>query len=169
MARKLEIGPGDNPVGTERWEFIGFEAQWGYKSLPYPDATFDEVYASHVLEHVPWTHTNDALAEAHRILKPKGLLELWVPNFAYIVQCYLDQAPGDKWRRYNPEGDFMRWVNGRIFTYGPDESNWHHACFDPEYLRACVEKAGFNCVEIIGRRKRGAPHGEIDLGVKAIK
>ena len=172
MDRRLEIGPGVNPISAEsefEWETIGFEAQWGLQRLVFPDNVFTEVYASHVLEHVPWMHTVFALQEARRILKPGGVVEIWVPDFAKILQSYEAKQPGDRWRRFNPEGDFMKWVNGRLFTYGPDETNWHHACFDAAYLKQCLAKAGFRHVKIIPDRVRGTHHGAIDLGATGVK
>ena len=46
-------------------------------AIPYPDATFDAIYCSHVLEHVE----DDRLAirELHRTLKPGGWALLNVP------------------------------------------------------------------------------------------
>jgi SAM-dependent methyltransferase len=47
------------------------------QAIDLPDASFDAVMSSHVLEHVPDTST--ALAELHRILTPGGMLHLQVP------------------------------------------------------------------------------------------
>jgi ubiquinone/menaquinone biosynthesis C-methylase UbiE len=165
---KLEIGPGDNPMPGE-WETIGYEAKWGEQRLPFDDNTFDEVYASHVLEHVPWYNTVIALRDVHRILKPGGLAEFWVPNFEFIVQCYLDRRCGDHWRRKNQDGHYMNWVQGRLFTYGPGPDNWHHAAFDSQHLTKVMQEAGFANPVTTTKRTRGTSHGNIDLGVKATK
>jgi SAM-dependent methyltransferase len=45
---------------------------------PARDHAFDVVFFNHVLEHIP--DDDRALREAHRILKPGGLLILGVPN-----------------------------------------------------------------------------------------
>lgn len=171
--RCLEIGPGDNPLPEKesncQWESIAFEAQWGFESLEFEDNTFDQVYASHVFEHVPWNVADFALKEVLRILRPGGTFEVWVPDFKKIVQAYLDKKPGDKWRRENQNGDYMRWVNGRLFTYGPGPDNRHHACYDAEYLTRCLREAGFRNVEHIPKRIRGISHGMIDLGARGTK
>ena len=130
---------------------------------------YDLVYASHVLEHVPWNRVNDALGEVFRVLRPGGEFEVWVPDFAYIVDCYLARRCGDQWRRFNPEGDPMKWVNGRVFTYGPKDGNWHHGCFDERYLAQCLSESGFVDVNAIPKRLRGVSHGEIDLGMRGFK
>ncbi|EGV17451.1 Methyltransferase type 11 [Thiocapsa marina 5811] len=50
------------------------------QALPFPDAGYDFVYASHVLEHVP--DDGRALAEIRRILAPGGMAILPVPIVA---------------------------------------------------------------------------------------
>ena len=175
MVKKLEIGPGEYPLpGYERLDMISrpgvtYVACWGRDRLPIADGAFDEVFASHVLEHVPWNRTVEALMEAARVLRSGGRVEIWVPNFACIVDSYLRHRCGDDWRRDNPDGHYMRWVNGRLFTYGPGEENWHRACFDEPYLKECLQKAGFVQIERIPARTRGTSHGRIDLGMEARK
>ena len=41
--------------------------------LPYPDATFDDVYSISVIEHFKLGTAADAFREVHRVLKPGGL------------------------------------------------------------------------------------------------
>lgn len=144
-------------------------AQWGVDPLPVEDASFDEVYASHTLEHVPWFNTQKALSEVFRVLKSGGGFEVWVPNFAYLVDCYQKKRCGDKWRRFNKQNNPMLWVNGRIFTYGPGEENWHRAVFDEAHLHECLASAGFVEITRIPQRTRGISHGPIDLGMLARK
>lgn len=191
--RYLEIGPGDYPLGPE-WETIdcrddvrGEEGktwiidhpatQWGSEPLPFNVEDFDLVYASHVLEHVPWFQTVDALKEVYRILKPGGVFEVWVPDFQYLVNCYNDGRCGDDWRKHNPNNDHMLWLNGRVFTYGGPgglaDPNWHRALFDEWHLMVCLEEAGFDHEKIKRidktEKPRGHDHGPINLGMRATK
>lgn len=127
------------------------------------DGTCELVYASHVLEHVPWFCTVDVLRELRRILAPGGRCEVWVPDLDVILELYR-QGRTDGWHKHNPDADPFIWLNGRIFTYGPGPENFHRAVFNEPHLVRCFEQAGF--VEV-GRlsRPRGADHGVINLGI----
>lgn len=171
--RRLEIGPGSERLpGFETLGLSGdchHAVEWGAEPLPFEDGTFAELFTSHCLEHVPWFQTASALKEAFRILSSGALIEVWVPNFEYIVRCYLEGHCGDSWRRNNDGGDFMLWANGRIFTYGPTDPNWHRAVFDERYLARSLSAAGFVDEKRLTTRTRGTSHGPIDLGMTARK
>ena len=172
--KKLEIGPGPKKLGND-WitadcrpgsDYLFF---WGIDRLPCEDGTFDLIYSSHCLEHVPWFNTKHAIAEVFRLLKPGGTFRVHVPNFAFLVECYQDRIAGDDWRRHNPSGDPMLWLNGRIFTYGPQDPNWHRSVFDQYSLADFLREAGFINVQRIEDRPLGHDHGRIDLGMTGEK
>jgi len=92
--RYLEIGCGGSRlpefetldiVGGPNMDYV-YDAA---KPLPFKDNTFDLIYASHVLEHIPWYKTEEVLREWVRILKPGGQLEVWVPDGLKICQTLL--------------------------------------------------------------------------------
>ncbi|HEY8902561.1 MAG TPA: methyltransferase domain-containing protein [Chthoniobacterales bacterium] len=70
------------------------------KPLPFEDGTFDVVYSSHVLEHIPRQRVPALLREMARILKPGGILRIVVPDLEGIIREYLRQldlaAAGDR-------------------------------------------------------------------------
>lgn len=186
--RMLEIGPGPERIpGFETLDIVkGRHVDYVYdaaaKRLPFEENTFDLIYASHVLEHIPWFQTIDVLAEWVRILKPGGHLEVWVPDGLKICKAlvdyelhgnnYIDQ---DGWYRFNEEKDPYKWAAGRIYTYGdgtanPYSPNWHRAIFTPRYLRLVLEKLGLCHIEQMDRSQvRGYDHGWINLGMRGIK
>ena len=47
---------------------------------PFPKNHFDEIYASHILEHVD--DVMKVMAEIYRILKPNGTIEVKVPYYS---------------------------------------------------------------------------------------
>lgn len=59
------------------------------KGIPYPDAIFDVVYHSHLLEHFSKQSAPAFLRECHRVLKPGGTLRVAVPDLERIVREYL--------------------------------------------------------------------------------
>lgn len=96
----------------------------------YEEAFFDVVTFWHVLEHV--TDPTRYLQEAHRILKPSGLLVIAVPNVNDLVM----QAA-------------YRFVKGRplrLFTQGEREIHLFH--FSAKTLRAYLRKTGFDGIRI---------------------
>ena len=48
---------------------------------PFEDSSVDEIVAHDVFEHLPQIH---AMNEAWRVLRPGGLLDLWVPSVALL-------------------------------------------------------------------------------------
>lgn len=52
------------------------------EKLPMPDGTYDSIFCSQVLEHVP--NPDKALAELYRVLKKRGILILTVPHLGYL-------------------------------------------------------------------------------------
>ncbi len=60
------------------------------KGIPYPDAAFDVVYHSHLLEHFPKESAPVFLRECYRVLKPGGVIRIAVPDLETIVRLYLE-------------------------------------------------------------------------------
>jgi predicted SAM-dependent methyltransferase len=60
------------------------------KPLPFPDASMDAVYSSHLLEHLCLEEAKKLLKECYRVLKPNGVLRIVVPDLKSIVTKYLE-------------------------------------------------------------------------------
>ena len=77
QGRGLDIGYGGDPIMPEArgWDFEHGDAQL-LKGLD--DASFDFVYSSHLLEHLPDCEL--ALRNWWRVLKPGGYLLLYLPH-----------------------------------------------------------------------------------------
>ncbi|WP_155296215.1 class I SAM-dependent methyltransferase [Spirosoma rigui] len=56
--------------------------------LPFPSDTFDVVYHSQVLEHIPKHQAAGFIAECFRVLKPNGIIRVVLPNLENIVEEY---------------------------------------------------------------------------------
>jgi predicted SAM-dependent methyltransferase len=174
----LEIGttehysPEWTTVDVRRVPGVDHVCEWGWDALPFVPATFDEVYAAHVIEHVPWFRTLHALRDACRVLRPGGTLTVHTVNFRFLVAGYLDNKMLEEWTcgNHNQERDPVKWVASRVFAYGNGSAdpNWHKALFDRDYLAQCLEQSGFREIEDAGQ-PRGPQHGPCNLGLKAVK
>lgn len=58
------------------------------KGFPFPDNTFDVLYHSQVLEHFPKEGAHAFIKECHRVLKPKGVIRVVMPDLENIVDEY---------------------------------------------------------------------------------
>lgn len=96
--------------------------------IAYPDASFDVVYCSHVLEHV--TDDRRAMRELHRVLRPGGWAILLVPvigNRTFEDPRITD--PRDRLAAYGQEDHVRR--------YGPDVvDRFREAGFTVQVTRA---------------------------------
>jgi len=185
--RFLEIGPGSKRIeGFETLNIVGgLNVDYVYdaaKPLPFKDNTFDLIYASHILEHIPWYQTEKVLREWLRILKTGGILEIWVPDGYKICKGLIlaeeknkNISNKDGWYRFNPLKDPYIWINGRIFTYGDGTGkarspNWHRSIFTPKSLRKIMEQCNLKNIQRMSNNKvRGHDHGWISLGFKGTK
>ena len=59
------------------------------RALPVADASIDVVYSSHFIEHVPRARIAALLRECHRVLRPRGLLRLVVPDLLEMCTRYV--------------------------------------------------------------------------------
>lgn len=185
--RKLEIGPGPQRIeGFESLNIVGGRnvdyVCNASKRLPFRTGTFQIVYASHVLEHIPWYQTERVLTEWVRVLAPGGRLEIWVPDGLKICQAFVDAERhastdfhNDGWYRFNDEKDPCQWASGRVFSYGDGlgtvgHPNWHLAVFSYRYLDQALKRAGCRDVRPLSQSDiRGHDHGWINLGIAGIR
>lgn len=59
------------------------------KGIPFPNASVDVVYHSHVLEHLDRNVAPEFIRECHRVLKKGGILRIVVPDFEKCCRNYL--------------------------------------------------------------------------------
>jgi SAM-dependent methyltransferase len=63
------------------------------RDLPFDSGSFDVVFASHVLEHIK--EDDIALAEIHRVLRPRGFAVLPVPVVNVTTVEYAEPNPNE--------------------------------------------------------------------------
>ncbi len=75
------------------------------QQLPFADATYDVVFASHVLEHI--VDDEKALSEIRRVLKPRGIAILPVPIVVEKTIEYSEPNPHETYHVRAPGYDYF--------------------------------------------------------------
>jgi SAM-dependent methyltransferase len=93
--------------------------------LPFPDATFDRVICSEVLEHIP--DDLAAMSELTRVLRPGGTMAITVPRFGpelinWALSDEYHNVPGGHIRIYR-----RRVLEGRLVSTGLVVTGHHYA------------------------------------------
>lgn len=127
---RLNLGAGFKPMPG----FISVDRKIGTEVYPlaWPDASVDELYASHILEHFPFKDLVPVVREWVRVLKPGGRLRVAVPDFNKIIEMY---RTGDS----SPAASYL--MGGQN---NPDD--FHRSVFDEMGLRSLMRAAGLVCV-----------------------
>lgn len=92
--------------------------------------TVREVYACHVLEHFQRDRVEEVLAEWRRVLVPRGVLRLAVPDFQAIVDSYC-------------AGSDLFQLMGLLYGGQTYDHNFHHVAFDLDHITAMLRRIGF--------------------------
>lgn len=95
--------------------------------LPFPDATFDRIIASEVLEHID--NDRGALRELSRVLRPGGVLAVTVPRWLPELLCW---ALSDEYHAPAQPGGHVRIyregvLRDRMRDAGLSPADRHHA------------------------------------------
>jgi predicted SAM-dependent methyltransferase len=110
----------------------------------FADATFSEIYASHVLEHFCYLNElSPVLIEWHRVLKPGGVLRLSVPDLDILAHLLLQRHTLDVNQRFH--------VMRVLFGGHLHEHDHHRAGLNQEFMSAYLEKAGFVDLQRVSR------------------
>lgn len=119
-----------DPVAVNLARKLGIDARLGsLEEGAYPDAAFDAVVSSHLLEHLPDPQAH--LKECHRILRPGGRLVLTTPNAVALGHTIF----GQHWRGLEPPR--------------------HLYLFGPASIVQLAKVAGFHSVKVSATARGG--------------
>lgn len=106
----------------------------------FADASVDDIYASHVLEHLGYQEKLPrALAEFHRVLKKGGRARISVPDFDVLCRLFLEARTLDKRQRLHERILIMRMAfGGQIDRY-----DFHYVGLSFDILCELLANAGF--------------------------
>jgi len=88
-------------LSAERLRFIRAIREGGVRwatatKLPLPDESLEVLYSSHMLEHLDRSLAQGFLREAWRVLEPRGVLRLAVPDLESLAQDYVETGDADR-------------------------------------------------------------------------
>ncbi|WP_190275868.1 tetratricopeptide repeat protein [Thiorhodovibrio frisius] len=133
----------------------------------FADQCFEEVYASHVLEHVPQQFVIETLQGLYRILKPNGRVMISVPDMDVLCRGFLSERFS-----FADRVEIMR----MMFGGQVNEYDFHFVGFNYEILSRLLTAAGFSRVRRVERfglfldTSDCAPYGEpISLNLIAFR
>ena len=168
---KLHIG-GESP--KDGWKILNIQPKDGVDFIgtitdlsQFADESIEEIYASHVLEHVLQRDVHKTLVGIQRILNKGGRLYISVPDLEILCHIFLDpKAPKDV------KTHAMRMMFGGQM----DDFDIHYMGWNQEFLFDELQLAGFSegkRVEVFGLFEDTSnyrPYGiPISLNVIAIK
>lgn len=126
MGLRYNIGAGDKPI--KGWENLDMGDDITLKK----QLSADIIYTSHFLEYFDKTEVFGLLTMWYCALKPDGILQISVPNFAKVVEIYQN------------EGIIM---DGALYGKMGLEPIYHKSTFDKKTLREALLLAGFRNVK----------------------
>lgn len=136
-SRKLHIGAGNvhlpGFINIDLFDMHQQDLYCDLTRLPWDPASFDLVYASHVLEHVQRRMVTATLHHWGDMLRKGGVLRLAVPSFDAVVE------------RYKETRDLNE-VMGLLYGGQTYPRNNHFVAFNFQTLRDHLLRAGFKKV-----------------------
>lgn len=135
------------------------------KPLPWPEGSFDAIYASHLFEHMYVEEVRALLRECRRVLAPGGALRVVVPDVAVLIDSYVS-GRFPEWTRDHiqeapradmfiksllmrdpdpPRGGLFKRVYHAMFDF-----HSHKWMYDEESMKARFAEAGFRDIRRMG-------------------
>ena len=105
--------------------------------LPLDDDSVDEIFSSHMLEHLGKSEVPQALQEWSRILKPSGKLQLNLPDLEWSAQQWLDLPEDSRWG----------WPLDTLFGLQTHPGEYHKTGFTADRIEKILHHIGFRSVQ----------------------
>jgi SAM-dependent methyltransferase len=162
--RRLNWGCG--PAGEPGWINSDVKAGPGINlacdirdGLPLETDSIDYAVAIHALPEVPYDALVGVLEELRRVLRPRGVLRLGLPDLLKGVDAY---RRGDRDYFLIPDED-MASLGGKLVLqliwYG-----YSRSLFVPEFIEELLLRAGFAEIHHVGFRETASAHpGIVEL------
>ena len=161
-----EIKEGWKILNIQKFEGVDFLGDISDLSQ-FKNNSVQEVYASHVIEHVPQKKINETLKGVHRILSENGKFYISVPDMDVLCHFFVSPLATKKVKFH---------IMTMIFGGQIDNFDYHYFGWNYEFLNSYLNEAGFTKNErvktfnIFNDTSSFAPYGPlISLNVIAYK
>tara|TARA_A100001035_G_C27584298_1_gene409025 strand:+ start:96 stop:605 length:510 start_codon:yes stop_codon:yes gene_type:complete len=104
----------------------------------FKDNSINEIYASHVFEHIVHKKVIKTLKGIHRVLKNSGKFYISVPNMDYLFRIILNEKAPLEVKMH---------VMKIIFGGQIDDYDFHYFGYTLELLGGALKECGFNKIE----------------------
>ena len=141
MKRKLHIGGQQRADG---WEILNAVPSPYVDHIcnandlsQFPDGTFSEVYASHIVEHLDYKNElQSTLVEWLRVMEPGGKIYISVPDLDILAGLLLSKEKLNVVERFH--------VMMMMFGAHVDKYDYHVVGLNEDFLRKYLETAGYS-------------------------
>ena len=168
---KLHIGGKEIKEG---WKILNIQKNDGVDFVgsitdlsQFKDDSIDEVYASHVVEHIDQKNIKKTLKDINRVLKKDGKFYISVPDLDILCKIFIEKKAPPKVKFH---------VMRMMFGGQTDEFDYHYFGWNYEFLNSYLIEAGFKknervkTFDIFNDTSSFAPYGPlISLNVIAYK
>lgn len=139
---KLHIGCGKRVlhgwvhIDLEKFPHIDHQIDIKHIDKVFKENTIDEIYACHVIEHIPRHEIDGVLHSLFKILKPGGILRTAVPDIGTAIKLYTEQ-----------DIPLYPTLYGQFWGGQKNAHDFHTIGFDMRTLSTFLANVGFCHVE----------------------
>jgi predicted SAM-dependent methyltransferase len=157
-------------INSEQWTYAkastGLSIRWAEaERLPLASNSVVALYTSHMLEHLSQNAAKLFVAEARRVLRPRGVLRVVVPDLRRLVEDYLGHGDADRFVSDTllSEVEEKSRIRGQIRRLFVGARN-HRWMYDAQSLTRLLAREGFVDVQALppGETRIQSP-GALDL------
>ena len=139
---KLNIG-GD--IVKEGWKILNIQNKPGVDFIgdisnlsQFENNSIEDIYASHVFEHVTQDKIEATLQEIYRVLKKSGRFYVSVPDLDILFHAFRSTLLDIKIKKH---------ILGMVFGGQEDKHDFHYFGYNFEILEDFLKLAGFSKIE----------------------
>jgi len=131
----------------------------------FEDNSIDEIYASHVVEHINQKNIKKTLSGIHRVLTTNGKFYISVPDMDVLCRIFISKEAPTKVKFH---------VMRMMFGGQIDEFDFHYFGWNLEFLKDYLSSAGFKKIEkvkffsIFNDTSNYAPYNEVPISLNII-